>query len=158
VRIGFGFDAHSFDDSRRLVLGGVEIAGSPGLSGHSDADVLSHAIADALLGASGLGDLGENFPSDDRWKDASSLDILRSVGAMLERGGHRVVNIDATLVAERPPLAAYGQGMIAAVSDALALDTQSLSIKVTSTDGLGFTGRGEGIAAYAVVLIAPATQ
>ena len=158
MRVGFGFDAHPFDDSRRLVLGGVEIVGSPGLSGHSDADVLSHAIADALLGAGGLGDLGEHFPSDDRWKDASSLEILRSVAAMLEGDGTRVVNVDATVVAQRPPLAPYRQRVIAAVSDALAVDAHDLSIKVTSTDGLGFTGRGEGIAAYAVVLVAPATQ
>ena len=158
MRVGFGYDAHAFDDARRLVLGGVEIAGSPGLAGHSDADVLSHAIADALLGAGGLGDLGENFPPDDRWRDASSLDILRSVAKLLERDGHRVVNVDATVVAQRPPLAGYRQEMGAAVSHALAVDAHDLSIKVTSTDRLGFTGRGEGIAAYAVALIAPTTQ
>ena len=153
MKIGFGFDAHAFDDSRRLVLGGVEIAGSPGLSGHSDADVLSHAIADALLGAAGLGDLGENFPPDDRWKDASSLDILRSVTAMLDGERLRLVNVDVTVVAQRPPLAAYREPMIAVVAGVLGIGRDELSIKITSTDGLGFTGRGEGIAAYAVVLV-----
>jgi 2-C-methyl-D-erythritol 2,4-cyclodiphosphate synthase len=158
MRVGFGFDAHAFDESRRLVLGGVEIGGSPGLSGHSDADVLSHAIADALLGAGGLGDLGENFPPDDRWRDASSLDILRSIAAMLQGAGLRVVNVDATVVAQRPRLSVHREGMVAAVSGALGINGRDVSIKVTSTDGLGFAGRGKGIAAFAVVLVDQVNQ
>jgi 2-C-methyl-D-erythritol 2,4-cyclodiphosphate synthase len=156
VRVGFGFDAHAFDDTRPLFLGGVEIPGSPGLSGHSDGDVLSHAIADALLGAAGLGDLGENFPGDDRWKGASGLDILRSVAEKLEAAGWRVGNADATVVAERPRLASHREGMQAAVSEAVG--GADVSVKLTSTDGLGFAGRGEGIAAFAVALVESLSQ
>jgi 2-C-methyl-D-erythritol 2,4-cyclodiphosphate synthase len=156
VRVGFGFDAHAFDDTRPLFLGGVEIPGSPGLSGHSDGDVLSHAIADALLGAAGLGDMGENFPGDDRWKGASGLDILRSVAEKLEAAGWRVGNADATVVAERPRLAPHREGMQAAVSEAVG--GADVSVKLTSTDGLGFAGRGEGIAAFAVALVESLSQ
>lgn len=156
MRVGFGFDAHAFDDTRPLFLGGVEIPGSPGLSGHSDGDVLSHAIADALLGAAGLGDMGENFPGDDRWKGASGLDILRSVAEKLEAAGWRVGNADATVVAERPRLAPHREGMQAAVSEAVG--GADVSVKLTSTDGLGFAGRGEGIAAFAVALVESLSQ
>lgn len=153
IRIGSGFDAHRFDPARPLVLGGVTIEDSPGLSGHSDADVVCHAIADALLGAARLGDLGANFPGTDRWLGASSLDILEETSSFLTDAGWRVANVDATVVAERPRLAGHRDAMVANVARALGLDATAVSIKVTSTDGMGFTGRGEGIAALAVALL-----
>ena len=153
IRVGQGFDAHAFDEGRPLVLGGVEIPDSPGLSGHSDADVLSHAVADALLGAAHLGDLGKIFPADDRWRDASSLDILRHSAGLLREAGWRCVNVDSTIVAERPKLAPYIAGMESNLVAALALEPGAVSVKATTTDGLGATGRGGGIAAFAVVLV-----
>lgn len=153
TRVGQGFDAHAFDGSRTLVIGGVEIAGHPGLSGHSDADVLSHAIADALLGAAALGDLGSRFPADDRWRDASSLDILGETNRLLTVDGWTVVNVDATVIAEAPRLSPFVPDMKANIADALSLDTEAVSVKATTTDRLGFTGRGEGMAALAVVLV-----
>jgi 2-C-methyl-D-erythritol 2,4-cyclodiphosphate synthase len=152
-RVGLGVDAHAFDASRPLVLGGIEISSSPGLAGHSDADVLSHAIADALLGAAGLSDLGTMFPHDERWRDSSSLDILAATARALSEAGWSVANIDATLVAEAPKIAAYRAQMIAAVSSALGVDEAMVWIKATTTDGLGFVGRTEGIAALAVALV-----
>lgn len=151
-RVGLGFDAHAFDAKRSLVLGGVSIPDSPGLAGHSDADVLTHAIADAVLGAAGLGDLGERFPSTPEWRDANSIDILkRCVGAARD-AGWGVVNVDATVIAQAPPLAGFRDRFVATLSDALGLDPVAVSVKATSTDGLGFAGRGEGIAALAVAL------
>lgn len=155
MRVGFGFDAHRFDESRRLVLGGVEIPGGPGLAGHSDADVLSHAIADALMGAAGLGDLGTRFPNEVRWKDASSLDILREVVAMLTSVRCEIVNVDATVVAERPRLADHRGEMAVTLAHALGISEDGVSVKATTTDGMGFTGRGDGIAALAIALVAP---
>jgi 2-C-methyl-D-erythritol 2,4-cyclodiphosphate synthase len=152
-RVGLGVDAHAFDASRPLVLGGIEISGSPGLAGHSDADVLSHAIADALLGAAGLSDLGTMFPHDERWRDSSSLDILAATARALSEAGWSVANIDATLLAEAPKIAAYRAQMIAAVSSALGVDEDVVWIKATTTDGLGFVGRTEGMAALAVALV-----
>lgn len=154
MRVGYGFDVHAFDETRPLVLGGVTIPGAPGLAGHSDADVLSHAIADALLGAAGLGDLGSRFPGNDRWRDASSLDILRATAELLATAGVHIVNIDATVIAERPRLAPHRDAMAAGVAGALRVDAAAVSVKATTTDGLGFTGRGEGIAAAAVALVA----
>ena len=154
IRTGLGFDAHSFDEDRPLVLAGVRIPDAPGLAGHSDADVVSHAIADALLGAAALGDLGERFPNDDRWRDAASLDILRATHGLLSADGWSVVNLDATVAAERPRLTHHRSGMIAALCDALSLEPPQVSVKFTTTDGLGFVGRAEGIAALAVVTIA----
>jgi 2-C-methyl-D-erythritol 2,4-cyclodiphosphate synthase len=150
IRVGQGIDAHAFDAGRRLVLGGVQIDEGPGLSGHSDADVLSHAIADALLGAAHL---GKNFPADDRWQDASSLDILRETQRLLAAGGWSCVNVDATIVTERPKLAPYISEMEANIGAALGIEVDSVSVKATTTDGLGFTGRGGGMAALAVVLV-----
>src|SRR5688500_20197792 len=121
MRVGLGFDAHTFGDDRALILGGVEIPDSPGLEGHSDADVLSHAIADALLGAARLGDLGDSFPADERWKDASSLELLEQTGTALRRAGWRVVNIDSTLVAQQPRLAAHRAAMSENVARALGI-------------------------------------
>ncbi len=153
MRVGYGFDAHMFDSERTLVLGGVEIAGSPGLGGHSDADVLSHAIADALLGAARLGDLGESFPNTEEWRDASSLDILERAATMLKRAGWRIGNIDATVIAERPAIGPHRARMIENIATALGIHVGEVSVKATTTDGMGFTGRAEGIAAQAVVLI-----
>jgi 2-C-methyl-D-erythritol 2,4-cyclodiphosphate synthase len=153
VRIGFGFDAHSFNAGRPLVLGGVELAGSPGLAGHSDADVLSHAIADALLGAAGLGDLGDRFPHEERWKDASSLEILLEVSALLRDRGAVVVNVDATVIAEQPKLGPHREQMAENIAHALGIEGSLVSVKATTTDEMGFTGRREGIAAFAVALV-----
>jgi 2-C-methyl-D-erythritol 2,4-cyclodiphosphate synthase len=153
VRIGFGFDAHSFNAGRPLVLGGVELAGSPGLAGHSDADVLSHAIADALLGAAGLGDLGDRFPHEERWKDASSLEILSEVSALLRDRGAVVVNVDATVIAEQPKLGPHREQMAEKIAHALGIEGSLVSVKATTTDEMGFTGRREGIAAFAVALV-----
>ena len=153
TRTGLGFDAHAFDAARPLVLGGVQIPDSPGLAGHSDADALSHAIADALLGAASLGDLGERFPATGRWQDANSLGILRESAGAVRGAGWSIVNVDATIVAERPRLTPFRDRMIATVADALGITTDRVSVKATTTDGMGFTGRGEGIAALAVVTI-----
>jgi len=153
VRVGQGFDAHRFseDPTRRLVLGGVHVEGAPGLAGHSDADALSHALADALLGAAGLGDLGTWFPdTDPAWRGADSLRLLGEVMAKLAAAGFRAVNADCTLVAEKPRLAAYVPAMgerLAAVLGA------PVSVKVTRPEGMGALGRAEGIVALAVVLV-----
>ncbi len=153
IRVGLGYDAHAVDDARPLVLGGIEIPGARGLAGHSDADVLSHAIADALLGAARLGDLGTLFPNDERWRGASSLDILSHTARAVTDAGWSIVNVDATIVAEQPRLAPHRDAMIDLVASTLGLATSSVWVKATTTDGLGFYGRGEGMAAMAVVLI-----
>lgn len=154
-RVGLGFDAHAFDPSRPLVLGGLELPG-PGLAGHSDADVLAHAVTDALLGAARLGDLGDLYPPDDTWRDASSLDILADATRRARAAGWRVTYVDATVVAERPRLSPLRGEMAARLARALGIDPGAVSVKATTTDGLGFCGRGEGIAALAVVLVEPA--
>jgi len=153
VRVGFGFDAHGFDSARPLVLGGVTVAGAPGLAGHSDGDALCHAIADALLGAARLGDLGDKWPATERWRDASSVEFLKETMRLLRKEGWRIANVDSTVVAERPRLASHRQAMADCVAQSLEIEPNDVSIKATTTDGLGFTGRSEGIAAYAVVLI-----
>lgn len=153
IRVGLGYDAHAFDPDRQLKLGGIIIPGGPGLAGHSDADVLSHAIADALLGAARLGDLGSLFPNDDRWKDASSLDILVHSAHAVTDAGWSINNVDATVVAEFPKLAPYRESMIDLVAASLDIATSAVWLKGTSTDGLGWEGRKEGISALAVVLI-----
>lgn len=155
MRIGLGFDAHAFTPDRPLVLGGVHIPGSAGLAGHSDADVLAHAVADALLGAARLGDLGARFPADERWRDASSLTIVAEVAALVTEAGFEIVDVDSTVVAQRPQLAPFVAGMAASLARALGVSDESVSVKATSTDALGFTGRGEGIAALAIALIEP---
>ena len=155
MRVGLGFDAHAFAAGRRLILGGVTLPGAPGLGGHSDADVLSHAIADALLGAAGLGDLGSFFPDDGRWKDASSLDILKVTADEVSAAGYRIGNIDSTVIAERPKLAPHLPRMATNAAEALRIPAGRVSVKATTSDGLGFTGRGEGIAALAVALVEP---
>lgn len=155
MRVGMGFDAHAFDATRPLVLAGVTIPDAPGLAGHSDADAVCHAVADALLGAGGLGDIGERFPALPQWKDASSLAILRECAAELGRSGWALVNVDVTVIAERPRLAPFRAEMIKNLADAVDVEPQSISMKATTTDGMGFTGRGEGIAALAVALVEP---
>ncbi len=153
MRVGSGFDVHAVDASRPLILGGIEIPGAPGLSGHSDADVLCHAIADAILGAARLGDIGALFPNDERWENASSLILLAATARAARDAGWTIGNIDATVVAEAPPLTPYKAEMIAKIAAATEVDQSVVSVKATTTDGLGFTGRGEGIAALATVLL-----
>ena len=154
LRVGIGYDVHRRDAGRRLVLGGVVFEGEPGLEGHSDADVLLHAIGDALLGAASLGDLGLHFPpGDPRWKNASSLDLLRRIRALLETAGSRVVNVDATVVAESPKLAPRRDAMRDAIAEALAIEATRVSVKATTNEGLGAVGRNEGIAAWAVAMV-----
>jgi len=152
MRVGFGYDVHRLVEGRKLILGGVEIEFERGLSGHSDADVLSHAIGDALLGAANLGDLGRHFPdSDERYKGISSLRLLEEIRSKLMDKGFGIINIDATVVAEVPRLAPYIEKMRKRLSNTLKIPLEDLSVKATTTEGLGFAGRGEGIACYAVV-------
>ncbi len=155
MRVGTSFDVHRLVDGRRLVLGGVEVPFERGLAGHSDADVLTHAVAGALLGAAGMGDLGHHFPPGDaRWKDAQSLDLLRRVVALLDGAGWRVGNVDATVICERPRLAPHVPAMRSALAGAMNVPAEAVNVKATTTEGLGATGRGEGIAAQAVALVA----
>ncbi len=154
IRIGHGYDVHRLVDSRRLVIGGVEIPHDKGLFGHSDADVLLHAIADSLLGAAALGDIGKLFPDNDaKYKDADSLELLRRVGARLYASGYRPVNIDATVIAQVPKLAPHIPEMRKRIAFALNIDTDAVSVKATTEEGLGFSGEKLGIAAHAVCLI-----
>lgn len=154
MRIGHGFDAHRFGDRRRLMLGGIEVTHPAGLAGHSDADVVLHAIIDAMLGAAGLGDIGCMFPSsDDRWSDADSLELLRQAHDAVQGAGYTIGNVDATVVAEEPRLAPHVAKMCEAIAGTLGVDEDLVNLKATTTDGMGFTGRGEGIAAFAVVLL-----
>jgi len=155
VRIGNGFDVHAFANDRPLVLGGVTIPFPRGLAGHSDADVLLHAIADALLGALALGDLGAHFPdTDPRWKGADSRALLRHVLTLVQGKGYAVVNVDATVIAQAPRLAPFVGRMRESIAADLACDLDRVSVKATTTEHLGFIGREEGIAAFANVLVA----
>jgi 2-C-methyl-D-erythritol 2,4-cyclodiphosphate synthase len=153
VRAGIGFDAHAFDASRPLVLGGVTLSDSGGLAGHSDADVVCHAIADALLGAANLGDLGTHFPNSAEWKDASSVDILIAVQRMLEEKGFGISSVDATVLLEAPRIGPHSGEMRKKIALALAVEVDVVSVKATTTDGLGTVGRGEGAACMAIALI-----
>jgi 2-C-methyl-D-erythritol 2,4-cyclodiphosphate synthase len=151
MRVGVGYDVHRLELGRRLVLGGVEIAHAVGLAGHSDADVLLHAIIDALLGAIALGDIGQHFPpGDPRYKDAASLGLLDHVRRLVASHGYEVNNVDATVVAQQPRLAPYTLAMRQRIASTLQVDVERVSVKATTTEGLGFAGRGEGIAAYSV--------
>lgn len=154
MRTGIGVDAHRFAEGRVLVLGGLEFPGSHGLSGHSDADVVLHALMDALLGACGAGDIGEMFPdTDPAYKDASSMELLeRVMGAVRERG-FGVVNADVVVMCEEPRVGPYREAMRSNIAQALGIDPGAVSVKGTTTEGMGFTGRGEGIVAMAAVLI-----
>lgn len=154
IRVGLGYDVHPLVPGRRLVLGGLEIPGTIGLAGHSDADVLLHAIADALLGAAGLGDLGVHFPPDDeRWRDASSSELLRIVRDLVQQAGWQIVFVDATVIAEIPRIAPYRERMRERIAEILELPVTSISLKATTNERLGFVGRGEGIAALAAVTV-----
>lgn len=154
MRIGIGYDVHPSDATRALYLGGVRIDGSPGLRGHSDADALLHAVIDALLGAAGLGDIGQHFPPDDPvYKDIDSRELLRKARELLQEKGYRVDNVDATVIAERPRLAPHLAMMRGAIADILGVDDSRVNVKATTHEGLGAIGRGEGIAAMAVALI-----
>jgi len=152
VRTGIGIDSHRFEAGRRLVLGGVEIPYELGLAGHSDADVLAHAIADALLGAAGLGDIGQHFPdTDEAWRDADSIELLRTVVERVVEQGYWIEHVDATVMLERPKLAPHREAIEASLSAVLG----SVNVKATTGEGMGFVGRGEGAAALAVATIAP---
>ncbi len=154
IRVGHGFDAHRLVDGEKLVLGGVEISNHQGLQGHSDADVLIHAICDALLGASGLGDIGNLFPDTNyENRNRNSREFLVEVYRLLQSHAMGIVNVDVTLVAQAPKLAPFVDTMRSNLSADLELDQSFVNVKATTTDGLGFTGRGEGIAAHAVVLV-----
>jgi 2-C-methyl-D-erythritol 2,4-cyclodiphosphate synthase/2-C-methyl-D-erythritol 4-phosphate cytidylyltransferase len=154
MRVGQGFDVHAFCEGRPLMLGGVEIPCERGLAGHSDADVLLHAIADAVLGAAGLGDIGRHFPDTDAaYAGADSWELLREVAALARRAGWRVLNLDATVICERPKIAPHAQVMRTRIAAALGLPAAAINLKGTTSEGLGFTGRGEGIAAQAVCLL-----
>lgn len=156
MRIGQGYDVHPLQAGRRLVLGGVEIEHPRGLAGHSDADVLCHAVASALLGSLALGDLGTHFPDTDaRWKGASSLALLRTVATMVHERGYELLNCDSTLVAQEPRLAAHLEPMRANLARALGCGADRISIKATTHERLGALGRAEGIAAHVVVLVGP---
>lgn len=155
MRIGFGYDAHRLTRGRLLVLGGVKIEHPFGLEGHSDADVLLHALTDALLGAAGLGDIGTHFPADDpEYKDISSLKLLEKTIAMLKDLGYIVVNADSTVVCEAPRLMPFIPAMVEKISFVLGCPRKSVNVKAKTEEGMGFTGKGQGIKAYAVVLIA----
>ena len=154
MRIGQGYDVHKLVEGRKLILGGVEIPNEKGLLGHSDADVLLHAIMDALLGAAALGDIGKHFPdTDPAYKGISSIELLGKVGALLEEKGYVIENIDATIIAQRPKLASYRPQMAENIAEALHLDPSRVSVKATTEEGLGFTGSGEGIASQAITLL-----
>ncbi len=154
MRIGMGYDVHRLVEGRDLIMGGVQIPYEKGLLGHSDADVLLHAISDALLGAAALGDIGKHFPdTDPKYKGISSLTLLKHVGELLEENLYVIGNIDATIIAQRPKMAPYREQMRANVAEALGISVDQVSIKATTEEGLGFTGAGEGISSQAIALL-----
>ncbi len=154
VRTGLGYDCHRFEAGRRLVLGGVEVPFELGLVGHSDADVLTHAVIDALLGAAALGDIGQHFPdTDERYRDADSIDLLRTTVRTLREASFAVLNVDATVVLERPRLAEFREAMRSSLADALGVRLEDVGVKATRGEGMGFVGRGEGAAALAVATL-----
>ena len=153
-RIGNGYDVHRLIEGRKLILGGVDIPHGLGLDGHSDADVLCHALCDSLLGASGAGDLGKYFPdTDDKWKGVSSLVLLEKTGEIVTKRGYRIANIDTTIVAQQPKLAPYIEAMTRNIAKTLKIDRDQVNVKASTTERLGFVGREEGVATYAVVLL-----
>lgn len=154
MRIGHGFDAHRLVEGRKLVLGGVSVPFERGALGHSDADVLAHAVADALLGAAALGDLGARFPdTDPRWKDADSMELLESCARDVREAGFRIGNVDATIVVDRPKLAPHIESMRRSIAERLELALDAVSVKAKTSEGMGYTGDGSGIAAFAVATI-----
>lgn len=159
MRIGQGYDVHRLVEGRRLILGGVEIPYEKGLLGHSDADVLTHALMDALLGAAALGDIGQHFPDKDpRYEGADSIELLRCVTALLRERGYRIGNTDCTVIAQRPKLAPYIPAMRQRLAEAMGIPVECVSVKATTEEGLGFTGEGQGIAAQAVALLLSAAD
>ena len=154
MRVGIGYDVHKLTEGRKLILGGVEIEHEKGLLGHSDADVLVHAIMDALLGAAALGDIGKHFPdTDPRYSGADSIELLRHVGGLLKQNGYTVGNIDSIVIAQAPKLAPHIENMRSNIAAALNIETNQVSVKATTTEHLGFEGRREGISAQAVCMI-----
>ena len=154
MRIGMGYDVHKLVDNRKLILGGVEIEYEKGLLGHSDADVVVHAIMDALLGAAALGDIGKHFPdTDSKYKGISSIELLKHVGKLLKENGYVIGNIDATIICQRPKLAPYREEMVQNVAKALEIEINQVCIKATTEEGLGFTGEGKGISSQAIALL-----
>lgn len=154
MRIGHGFDAHRLLEGRKLILGGVDVPHDRGALGHSDADVLAHAISDALLGAAALGDLGGHFPdSDERWRNADSMELLHHCAAEVHREGYRIENIDATIVVQQPKLAPHIMRMRENIAGRLGLSLGQVSVKAKTSEGMGYTGDGSGIAAFAVALL-----
>lgn len=154
MRIGMGYDVHKLVENRNLIIGGVQIPYEKGLLGHSDADVLLHAIMDSLLGAAALGDIGRHFPdTDERFKGVSSLLLLEHVGNLLRKNGYAIKNIDATIIAQRPKMAPYIDNMRENISNTLGVDINLVNVKATTEEGLGFTGRGEGISSQSICLI-----
>lgn len=155
ARVGIGYDAHRLAEGRRLVLGGVEIEGERGLLGHSDGDVALHAIADALLGACGLGDIGMHFPdTDEQYRDADSRELLKAAAEKARDEGWEPVNVDVTILAEEPKIGPHREGMRRAIAEAVGIEEERVSVKATTNEGMGFVGRGEGIAAMAVASVA----
>ena len=154
MRIGHGYDVHAFAENRKCIIGGVDIPCEKGLLGHSDADVLLHAISDSLLGAAALGDIGKHFPdTDEKYKGADSLVLLKHVYGLIDSLGYKVVNIDATIIAQMPKMAPHIEAMRKNIADALAVDVDFINVKATTEEKLGFTGRKEGISAHCVCLI-----
>lgn len=154
MRIGFGYDVHQLVEDRELIIGGIKIPFEKGLLGHSDADVLVHAIMDSILGALALGDIGKHFPdTDNQYKDISSIELLSRVYGIMEKSGYTIGNIDATIVAQRPKIAPYIESMRKIVSDTLHMSIDDINIKATTTEWLGFVGREEGISSYSVCII-----
>jgi 2-C-methyl-D-erythritol 2,4-cyclodiphosphate synthase len=157
MRAGIGYDSHRFAEGRRLVLGGVVIPYAYGLAGHSDADAVAHAVTDALLGAAGLGDIGTHFPPDDEaWRDADSMDLLARAAGLAGEAGYRAASVDVTVICEAPRIRPHTAAMRTRMATALGVDPGAVSVKGKSNEGMGWIGRGEGIAAMAVVLLAPA--
>ena len=154
MRIGQGYDVHRLVEGRKLIIGGVDIPYEKGLLGHSDADVLLHAVMDALLGAAALGDIGQHFPdSDERYKGISSIALLKEVGKILQENGYMIENIDSTVIAQRPKLLPYRPQMAENIAAALGIEKEQVSVKATTEEGLGFTGTGEGISSQAICLL-----
>lgn len=154
MRIGHGYDVHRFAENRKLILGGVDIPFEMGLAGHSDADVLIHAVCDALLGAAALGDIGKHFPDNDNsFKDIDSRILLRNVVTLLQEKGYKIGNIDATVIAQKPKLASFIEDMRFNIADDCGIEKDNVNVKATTEEGLGFTGRIEGISAHAVCII-----
>jgi 2-C-methyl-D-erythritol 2,4-cyclodiphosphate synthase len=154
MRIGMGYDVHRLVNDRKLILGGVEIEYEKGLLGHSDADVLVHAIMDGLLGAASLGDIGKHFPDTDiQYKGVSSIALLQQVGKLLNKNNYTIINIDSTIIAQKPKMAPYIPTMVRNISSALGIDENQINVKATTEEGLGFTGSGEGISAQSICLL-----